>query len=105
MSNPNHNYSTLSEAVDDLRERGYNYEFNIEQACLYCSKISEKFKPQDLKITSVYRFEGMSDPDDNVALYAIESNKGHKGLLIDAYGVYADEQKSAFLKDIEVVES
>lgn len=105
MSNPNHNYSTLSEAVEDLKSRGYTYEFDFEQACLYCEKISEKFSPSDLKITSVYRFEGMSDPDDNVALYAIESNSGHKGILIDAYGAYADEHKSAFLKDIPVQEN
>lgn len=104
MSNPNHDYATLSEAVSDLQSRGYTYEFNFDQACLFCEKISEKFVASDLMITSVYRFEGMSDPDDNVALYAIESNMGHKGLLIDAYGVYADEHKAAFLKDILVVE-
>ena len=55
-------------------------------------------------ITAVYRFEGMSDPDDNVVLYAIESNTGVKGLLVDAYGAYADEHKAAFIKDILVVE-
>lgn len=105
MSNPNHDYSTLSEAVEDLKTRGYSYEFNVDQACLFCSKISEKFTADELKITAVYRFEGMSDPDDNVALYAIESTRGHKGVLIDAYGAYADEHKTAFLKDIPVIES
>ncbi|MXV16935.1 phosphoribosylpyrophosphate synthetase [Hufsiella ginkgonis] len=102
MSNPNHNYSTLSEAVEDLKGRGYTYEFNADHACLYCEKISEKFQATDLVITAVYRFEGMSDPDDNVVLYALESKSGHKGILIDAYGAYADEHKSAFLKDIPV---
>ncbi len=104
MSNPNHNYATLSEAVEDLQSRGYTYEFNVDQACLYCAKISERFLASDLLITSVYRFEGASDPDDNVALYAIESKSGHKGLLIDAYGAYADEHKTAFLKDIPISE-
>lgn len=102
MSASPKNYSTMLEAVNGLRERGFTYDYDFENACLYCKLISEKFKPEDLKITEYYRFEGMSDPDDNTIVYAIESKKGHKGILIDAYGAYADEHKAAFLKDIEV---
>jgi hypothetical protein len=101
----NHSYETLSEAVEDLKERGYTYDFHYEDACLHCHKIGEKFTADDLKITGVYRFEGVSDPDDNDVLYAIESKEGHKGILIDAYGVYADEHKSAFLDNIKIEES
>jgi hypothetical protein len=32
----------------------------------------------------------MSNPDDNSVLFAIESNDGLKGTLLDAYGVYAE---------------
>jgi hypothetical protein len=101
----NHQYDTLSKAIDGLRERGYTHDFHYEDACLHCHKISEKFEASDLKITEVYRFEGISDPDDNDVLYAIESKNGYKGILIDAYGVYADEHKSAFLNNIEIVEN
>lgn len=98
------NYSNLLEAVNGLRSRGYDYDFHYEDACIHCSKISEKFKPIDLKITEYYRFEGMSDPEDNSVIYAIESNQGHKGIIIDAYGAYSDEHKTAFISDIEVID-
>lgn len=104
MSASPHNYHNLLEAVNGLRSRGYNYDFHFEDACLHCSKISESFKAEDLKITEYYRFEGMSDPEDNTVIYAIESKDGHKGIIIDAYGAYSDEHKSAFLSEIKVVD-
>ncbi len=102
--NKDHQYETLSQAVEDLKSRGYTYDFHYADACLFCDKISEKFTASDLTITEVYRFEGISDPDDNDVLYAIESKNGHKGLMIDAYGVYADEHKSAFINKIRIQE-
>jgi hypothetical protein len=37
-------------------------------------------------VIAYYRFEGASNPDDNVVLYVIETSRGEKGLLLDAYG-------------------
>ncbi|MXV51777.1 phosphoribosylpyrophosphate synthetase [Pedobacter sp. HMF7647] len=97
-------YDTLSQAMSDLQSRGYTDDFDFKDSCLYCNSISQTLNPSDLKITGVYRFEGMTNPDDSAVLYAIESNSGQKGLLVDAYGVYADEHKTAFLSEIPVVE-
>ena len=104
MSSPE-NYNNLLEAFNGLLSRGYHYDFNYENACLFCNKISEKFNAEDLKITEYYRFEGMSDPEDNSIIYAIESKDGHRGIIIDAYGTYSDEHKTAFISNIEVVEN
>ncbi len=104
MSSPE-NYRNLLEAVNGLRSRGFTYDFNYENACLFCDKISERFSSKDLRITEYYRFEGMSDPEDSSVIYAIESKDGHKGILIDAYGAYADEHKNAFIANIEVLEN
>jgi hypothetical protein len=62
-------------------------------------------KPKDVVITQIYRFEGMNDPADSAVVYALESRQGKKGLLVDAYGVYADEHKIAFLKNIPIRET
>lgn len=102
MSASPYNYRNLLEAVNGLRLRGYNYDFHFEDACLHCSKINESYRAEDLVITEYYRFEGMSDPEDNTVIYAIESKDGHKGVIIDAYGAYSDEHKSAFLSEIKV---
>ena len=100
--NKGHNYETVTQAIEDLKSRGYTHDFHYENSCLHCSKISEQYSAEDLKITEVYRFEGASDPDDNDVVYAVESNTGQKGILTDAYGAYADEHKAAFISNIKM---
>ncbi|SDM81878.1 hypothetical protein SAMN05421813_12450 [Daejeonella rubra] len=102
MSTNPHNYKNLLEAVDGLRNRGFTFDFQYQDSCLHCDKISEKFAADDLMITEYYRFEGMSDPEDSSVIYALESKDGHKGIIIDAYGAYSDEHISAFLSNVKV---
>jgi hypothetical protein len=61
-----------------------------------------KFNSNELKVVQIHRFEGISNPDDSSILYAIESQDGVKGLLVDAYGVYADADKTEFMKNVEI---
>jgi len=84
-------YDTLSEAINDLQANGYTYDFNLKPDCLECASLKLELHPEEFTIDEIYRFEGMSNPDDNSILFAISSNKGVKGLLVDAYGVYAEE--------------
>ena len=83
------NYDTLSEAINDLKQRGYSYDFNLNPTCLECASLKIEIKPEDFKVDEIHRFEGMSSTDDNSILYAISSKEGIQGTLVDAYGVYA----------------
>lgn len=96
-------YDTLSEAMNTLKERGYIYEFDFKDAHLYTQANNKEFGSDELKIVEIHRFEGMSDPNDNSILYAINCADGSRGLLIDAYGMYADSDKTEFLKAVEIV--
>tara|TARA_R110002049_G_scaffold125135_2_gene280766 strand:- start:4222 stop:4515 length:294 start_codon:yes stop_codon:yes gene_type:complete len=84
------NYDTLSEAITDLQQRGYTYDFNLKPTCLECASLKLEIHPEDFEVVEMYRFEGMSSTDDNSILYAISSQNGIKGTLVDAYGVYAE---------------
>jgi len=91
-------YNTLSEAMNDLKKRGYDLDFNLKPDCIECSPLSLQLRPEDFSIDEVHRFEGMSNPDDNSILFAISSKRGReKGLLVDAYGVYADSLTPAMI--------
>lgn len=81
-------YDTLSEAVTDLRKRGYMLDFNLEENCILCHR--ERFDPDDFEIVEFYRFEGNSDPADESIIYAIESKKGDRGILVSGYGISAE---------------
>ena len=85
-------YETVSEAVNGLKSRGYSMDFNLTENCLVCHE--DKFDPEDFEIVEVYRFEGVSDPADEAVVYAIESNKGQKGVLVNGYGPTSDVMSS-----------
>jgi len=94
------NYDTLSEAIKDLQKRGYSYDFNLTPECLECASLKLEINPEDFEVDEIYRFEGMSSTDDNSILYAISSKNGTKGLLVDAYGVYAENISEAMRKKL-----
>ena len=92
-------YDTVSGAVNGLKKRGYTMDFNLQENCLVCHE--DKFNPEDFEIVEVYRFEGNTDPADEAVVYAIESNKGHKGVLVNGYGPTSDAMSSEMAKKLE----
>ncbi|WP_452221213.1 phosphoribosylpyrophosphate synthetase [Lacinutrix salivirga] len=84
-------YSSLSVAINDLTEKGYTYNFNMKEEFIECAEIQCQLQPDEFNIDEKYRFEEMSDVDNESVLYAISSKDGKiKGLLVNAYGIYAD---------------
>lgn len=97
-------YDTLSQATDDLKKRGFDLDFNQKGDSLECTQDrSLRLRPEDFEIVEFHRFEGPSNPSDMSVVYAIESKtKNAKGVLIDAYGVYADEYSEGMLKKLDI---
>jgi len=84
-------YDTLTAAVADLDKRGYEYDFKLEPEFIECKAIDLRLMPEEFEIDEFYRFEGLNDPDDSAVIYAISSQVGNlKGVIIDAYGAYAE---------------
>lgn len=83
-------YETLVEALEALKKQGYTHDFNIKNELIECMALNLRLNHDEFEVTHVYRFEGMTNPDDQSVLYAIESNSGIKGTLVNAYGIYSD---------------
>jgi hypothetical protein len=83
-------YDTVAEAVNGLKQRGYTIDFNLEADKICCTETPLKLAPSDFEITEFYRFEGNSDPADEAVVYAIESKRGDKGLLVTGFGITAE---------------
>jgi len=84
-------YETLSQAITDLTNRGYTFNFNIKNDCIECVENKIQLKPDEFEIDEVHRFQEMSDVDNESILYAISSTQNNvKGLLVNAYSIYAD---------------
>ena len=95
-----YNYETVSEAVNELKKRGFNLDFNLQENCIICHE--DKFDVNDFEITEVYRFEGNSDPSDEAVVYAIGSVNGKKGVLVNGYGISADAMSSEMAKKLSI---
>ena len=92
---------TMACAVDDLTRRGFTVDLRAVDGTLRTAT-GEILRPRDLTIREIYRFEGVSDPDDMEVLYAIESTGGVRGTLADAFGVYADPATAVALRDVPI---
>lgn len=91
------NYETVSEAMNDLAKRGYTTDFKLmaDKDCLMCHQTVTELSPEDFEIDETYRFEGETDPGDEMIVHAISSTKHNmKGLIVNGYGTYADTSTS-----------
>ncbi|MGC4022841.1 MAG: phosphoribosylpyrophosphate synthetase [Cyclobacteriaceae bacterium] len=95
-------FETVSDAVTDLKLRGYSSDFNLHPEWIECTPMSLRLKPDEFHVDEVHRFEGATDPDDSAVLYAISSTTGVKGLLLDAYGAYADSLSDEMIRRLKI---
>jgi hypothetical protein len=98
--------TTLSSVLEKLRVKKQDNEFKISDEG-FISPAGKLYKPDELKIIKTYRFEGDSDPSDNLILYLIEANDGLVGYSMDAYGTYSnhdDDGYDDFVRKIPVNE-
>jgi hypothetical protein len=96
-------YDTVLAALNGLKKRGYVTDFNIAFDKLICNETKVCLNPDEFEITEVYRFEGETNPSDEAVVYAVESkSKDMKGVLVNAYGVYADPISDAMIKKLSI---
>ncbi|MBA2611667.1 MAG: FAD-dependent oxidoreductase, partial [Bacteroidetes bacterium] len=86
-------YATVSEALNKLSLEGFVTDFNLE-------KNYTKFETENFEIVDVYRYEGDTDPSDQAIVYAIESDAGTKGILVNGYGISSDSRTIKILEKI-----
>lgn len=95
-------YNTLSEAINDLTSKGYTFNFNIKKDCIECTENKAQLQPDEFEIDRIYRFQEMSDVDNESILYAISSKQNNlKGLLVSAYGMYADTASTKLIAKLK----
>lgn len=92
---------TLLDITNKAIQDGYTENFKVVSEGLTNDKGEKFYAPQEITIANFHRFEGDSNPDDSAVIYFIETNDGLKGLLIDAYGAYADAKQSTFIHEVE----
>jgi hypothetical protein len=89
-------YNNLVEATNDLMKRGYTENLSLEGDTVDDKEKKIQMTADDFEIDEFYRFEGASNPSDMSIVYAVHSDKYNlKGVLINAFGTYANDSSSA----------
>lgn len=97
-------YTNMVEAIEELKRRGFTANFEFLDQEFRNVDSGRTYKAGELIIVEHYRFEGASDPDDMSIVYAIESNDGLKGIVADAFGLYANPNLGEFLEKVKIRE-
>ena len=81
----------VARAVERLTAAGYRDDFRAERDGLRAVNTGRIYQPESLAVDEVLRFEGESDPDDEVVIYALnDAARGAKGTYVVTYGIYVD---------------
>lgn len=93
-------YTTVLDAITGLKERGFNVDFNLVNHGISDGQLS---LPADrFEITEIHRFEGDTNPDEQAVVYAIESNDGIRGILVDGYGPTSDAANEEMIRKLTI---
>lgn len=96
-------YTSLSEAIKELQKEGFTADFNLCDAGVEHKHKKTIHPASALNVVRYYRFEGASNPEDNVVLYLIETTTGEKGLLLDAYGAYSGNVPEDLMGKLKII--
>jgi hypothetical protein len=94
---------TLVSTINHLVQKGYTDDYKVNEKGLKSLKSGRIYQPADVKVADFHRFEGTSDPADESILYAIETNDGTKGTLVDAFGPASDTLITSFMQKVEEI--
>jgi hypothetical protein len=96
--------TTMTSCMNSLQADGYTENFIAQEKGLEAPSTKKIYSPEQVKIDNFYRFEGESDPADNSIVYAVVTNDGLKGMLVDSYGgPYNNSKVSNFITEVESI--
>ncbi|MBS7334551.1 hypothetical protein [Faecalibacter bovis] len=89
-------YASSSEALNQLKKKGYELDFNLLQ-----NRILDN--PQDFKIIYIFRYEGESNPEDSSTVYGIEClSSEERGVFVMGNPAYDVSNASNLLYLLEI---
>ena len=80
------NYDSPVDALDDLRKRGYDADFESQSNSLYGNNLDLRLNEEEFHVDEVHRFAGGLHPGNSTVIYALTSPTGVKGTIVDGPG-------------------
>lgn len=90
-----YHYATVSEALDDLNEKGFTYDFNLHEEDI-------KRNPHKYEIVHIYRYEGDTDPGDEATVFGIKCSSGKKGVFVAGLSAFTENSAAMVLHELHI---
>lgn len=90
-----YHYATVAKALEELTEKGFTIDFNVQESRIINS-------PDEFQIVHIYRYEGDSDPGDEATVYGIKSSTGEKGVFVAGLSPFTDSSASIVLNELSI---
>lgn len=92
---------TVTEAIALLRAEGYEADYELIDGQLRSDPECAVCAVSDAVVERIYRFEGPSDPGDEMIVFALHDPiSDRRGTLASAYGAGADPELVEHLRDL-----
>ena len=95
MERQMYHYATVSKALEELKEKGFTTDFNLQE-----DKIISN--PDNYEISHIYRYEGESDPGDEATVYGIKSKGGERGVFVAGDLSMGEKSATQVLNDLTI---
>ncbi|AWI26930.1 hypothetical protein [Flavobacterium pallidum] len=95
MERQMYHYATVSKALEELKEKGFTTDFNIQE-----KRITDN--PDDFEIVHIYRYEGESDPGDEATVYGIKASDGERGVFVAGDLSMGEKSATRVLNDLSI---
>lgn len=90
-------YQTLSDAIADMRARGFVNTFTIQQQQIYCSELSTSIPPEQLTLLERHHVQAPTTTAGQREVYGFRTSDNHLGIMTDAYAEFAPDEFNAML--------
>ena len=89
---------TINSVIYDFQCQGFVHTFSIIKDEIGCSGQRKLYKPWEIKIVKQHKYSGNPYSASSAIIYAIETNDGYKGVLINRCGIFADKAVDKFIQ-------
>src|SRR6185436_2030353 len=90
--------NTINSIIYDLQTEGFVHTFSIIKDEIGCSGQRKLYKPAEIKIVKQDNYRGNPYSSSSATIYALETNDGYKGILINRRGIFADKAIERFIQ-------
>ena len=90
-------YKDIADAVESLKEKGFTHTYQLDGEFISCTDHEGQYDADEVNIVESHIFDSGTDPGSESTVYALESHNGVKGILVIAFGVYANPNKAELI--------